>query len=303
MLNTIAISLIPLIFCIASGFLLHRYRFVCEHTWQDLDKINYHFLFPSLLFSSLAFSDIKLNELKLGIVISLGLVGAISILAYLCHKLNYINQNHIGVYIQSLTRFNTYIGLALSLAVFDTAGLAIFSLIIAFLIPILNIIAVLALSQGNLAIRQIIYNLIKNPLIIACIIALIVNTLHIPIWQGIKNFLVLLASASLPLGLLCVGAALKLVLPKEDYLNLAANAFLRLMVIPCSAYIICTLAGIGGLERQIISLFFALPTAPSAYTLTKILGGNHSLMANIISFQTIAALISLPIVLWCILAI
>ena len=43
------------------------------------------------------------------------------------------------------------------------------------------------------------------------------------------------------------------------------------------------------LETQIIVLFFALPTASSAYILTKVLGGDSRLMASIISIQTVVA--------------
>ncbi len=44
-------------------------------------------------------------------------------------------------------------------------------------------------------------------------------------------------------------------------------------------------------------LFFALPTAPPAYVLTRPLGGDGHLMAGIITLQTLLAALSLPLVL------
>ena len=70
---------------------------------------------------------------------------------------------------------------------------------------------------------------------------------------------------------------------------------------PVLAYALCTMMGVVGIELQIITLFFALPTAPTAFSLTQALGGNHPLMANIISMQTLLAMLTLPVILWLVL--
>ena len=51
------------------------------------------------------------------------------------------------------------------------------------------------------------------------------------------------------------------------------------------------------LESSVLVLFFALPTAPTAYVLTRQLGGDGHLMAGIITLQTLLAAASLPLVL------
>ena len=45
-------------------------------------------------------------------------------------------------------------------------------------------------------------------------------------------------------------------------------------------------------------LFFGLPTAPTAYVLTRQLGGDGHLMAGLITLQTLLAAASLPLVLF-----
>ena len=44
-------------------------------------------------------------------------------------------------------------------------------------------------------------------------------------------------------------------------------------------------------------LFAALPTAPSAYILARQMGGDHVMLARLLTVQTIAAAASLPLVL------
>ncbi|MDT4886925.1 hypothetical protein FQZ97_1233330 [compost metagenome] len=51
------------------------------------------------------------------------------------------------------------------------------------------------------------------------------------------------------------------------------------------------------MESSVLVLFFALPTAPTAYVLTRQLGGDSHLMAGIITLQTLLAALSLPLAL------
>ena len=51
------------------------------------------------------------------------------------------------------------------------------------------------------------------------------------------------------------------------------------------------------MQTSVMVLFFALPTAPTAYVLTRQLGGDSHLMAGIIPLQTLLAAASLPLVL------
>ncbi|MEN9434018.1 MAG: hypothetical protein RLZZ422_1607 [Pseudomonadota bacterium] len=49
---------------------------------------------------------------------------------------------------------------------------------------------------------------------------------------------------------------------------------------------------------SVVVIMAALPTASSAYILARQLGGNADLMAAIITLQTLAALLTLPLLLW-----
>lgn len=66
---------------------------------------------------------------------------------------------------------------------------------------------------------------------------------------------------------------------------------------PLLAYGVAVVLGLPAMETTILVLFFALPTAPTAYVLTRQLGGDSHLMAGIITLQTLLAAASLPLVL------
>ncbi|MOA45233.1 Membrane transport protein [compost metagenome] len=68
---------------------------------------------------------------------------------------------------------------------------------------------------------------------------------------------------------------------------------MRLLLMPLLAFAVARALGLPVLESSILILFFALPTAPTAYVLTRQLGGDSHLMAGIITLQTLLAALSL----------
>src|SRR5690606_32631565 len=130
-----------------------------------------------------------------------------------------------------------------------------------------------------------------------CAAGAAVNLAGIPLGGGGARLFDLLAVASLPLGLLCVGAALQ---PRELRAELPALlgcCGARLLAMPLLAFACARLLGLGQLETAVFTLFFALPTAPTSYVLTRQLGGDGHLMAGIITLQTLLAGASLLLVM------
>lgn len=66
---------------------------------------------------------------------------------------------------------------------------------------------------------------------------------------------------------------------------------------PILAALVAWLFGLSPLDASLIVVFFALPTAPTAYVLTTQLKGDASLMAGLVTLQTLLAAASLPLVL------
>jgi hypothetical protein len=195
-------------------------------------------------------------------------------------------------------RFNTYLGLAAVGSLFGKEGLALAALMLALMVPTVNVMSVWALTaERGVSVRGLLLPIAKNPLILACLTGALVNLSGLGLPGGTDRLLGLLAAASLPLGLLCVGAALK---PQElggEIPALGWNCAVRLLAVPLLAYGVAVVLGLPAMETTILVLFFALPTAPTAYVLTRQLGGDSHLMAGIITLQTLLAAASLPLVL------
>lgn len=208
------------------------------------------------------------------------------------------SAGRFGAIVQGNIRFNTYLGLAIVADLFGVEGLGIAALILATLVPLSNVTSVLCLTAGqNVTFRQLIFPIIKNPLIISCVIGIVINLSGIGLPFGSDQFLKLLAATSLPLGLICIGAALHLSTLKAESKMISINTVTRLLIVPIIAYSVANFLGLSSLVMMLLVIFFSIPTAPTSYILTRQLGGDSELMAGIITSQTMLAAITLPIVL------
>ncbi|MCI0917798.1 AEC family transporter [Pseudomonas stutzeri] len=296
--TALLLALWPLFALIVAGYFLRLREFPSEAFWPGAERINYFVLFPALLFSSLATAPLgnpALPRLAGAVMLGLGLawVGLL-----LLRRLRGWPAARFGAFAQGALRFNTYLGLAAVGSLFGKEGLAMAALMLALMVPTVNVMSVWALTaERGVSVRGLLLPIVKNPLILACVAGALVNLSGLGLPGGTDRLLGLLAAASLPLGLLCVGAALK---PKElggEVPALGWNSAARLLGVPLLAYGVARLIGLPGMETTILVLFFALPTAPTAYVLTRQLGGDSHLMAGIITLQTLLAAASLPLIL------
>jgi hypothetical protein len=291
-------SLWPLFALIVGGYLLRRHDFPGEAFWPAAERLNYFILFPALLFSSLATAPLDNPALpRLALAVLLGLGGGWLALLLVRRRRGW-PAARFGAFTQGILRFNTYLGLAAIGSLHGQPGLVLAALLLALMVPAVNVLSVWSLSADRaVSLSGLLLPILKNPLILACLAGMAINLLGIGLPGGSDRLLGLLAAASLPLGLLCVGAALRPQELRGEKPALAWNCTLRLLAMPLLAYAVAKALHLPALESSVLVLFFALPTAPTAYVLTRQLGGDGHLMARLNTQQTQLAALSLPLVL------
>ena len=290
----------PLFALICLGYLLFQRGFPDPGFWPAAERINYFLLFPALLVSSLADAPVRDPQvLRLGgTAVVIILIAAIAL--SLARRAIPMPAARFGPLLQGTVRFNTYLGLAILATLAGPAGIERAALYLAIAVPLVNLLSIMALTEAGKARTPLalLRTMARNPLILACLggITLALTGWGLPFGTG--RFLELLAQASLPLGLLCVGAALQPAALRRDVLMLGAIAALRLVLMPLLAALIARAFGLSGVEALVLIVFSAIPTAPTAYVLTRQLNGDGTLMAGIVTSQTIAAIATIPAVLW-----
>ena len=176
-------------------------------------------------------------------------------------------------------------------ALYGDPGLILAAISIAILIPLINVLCVLAfhwvVQRGETDSASLLRSLLRNPLILSCLIGITLNQsgIGLPVWSA--QTLELLGAAALPLGLLAVGVALDLRAIRGRGRELLGSTLVRFLLMPMLLLAALSWWPVPALNAQVLLLFAALPTASSAYILARQLGGDTVLMANITTLQTL----------------
>jgi predicted permease len=200
---------------------------------------------------------------------------------------------------QGATRWQTYVALSVSGSLFGNLGLAIASVAMIAIVPMVNVFSVAVLahyaSPEKRSAGSIVVTVAGNPLIWACAIGLALNVTHIPLpklWHEVADAL---GRSSLAIGLLVTGAGLHLEGLFRPSLAASVTVFLKLVLMPVIAVALALQFGITGSNLAVVTICSAVPTASSAYVLARQMGGDAPLLAQIITLQTILAAVTMPI--------
>ncbi|GGK84239.1 AEC family transporter [Amphritea balenae] len=299
-MSEILTALWPVFALLCVGHGIRRLGFPGDGFWEPAEKLIYFLLFPTLLIYKLSLADVSAVPLqKVAVAIGVLLLTG-TLLLILVQKLKPIaNHSFTSVY-QGGMRFNTYVGLAASAAMFGDAGLAVAAVIIALMVPSLNLLCVLIFSlytRRDAGFSSALLAVIKNPLILACVIGIFLNYSGVGLPFMLQSVAGLLSGMALPLGLLAVGAGLSLSALRSAGGAVLYSSLVKLVLFPLIMLLVCLLFIESRLVAQVLLLFSALPTASTAYVLARQLGGDAPMMAAIITAQTLLSMLTMPFVL------
>nr|CRH05480.1 Conserved protein of unknown function. Putative membrane transporter. Containing auxin efflux carrier domain [Candidatus Magnetococcus massalia] len=295
----------PIFLLVLLGALLRRIDFPGASFWPMAEKLTYFMLFPSLLISKLAvvsFEQVDVAALAITIV---GALLAVTLLLLLmapafAHLFGLSGPGFTSLY-QGAIRFNTYVALAAAVQLFGDAGSAHAAVTIAIMIPLINVLCItifaLKAAEQRPTLGQTMGQLVTNPLILGCTIGIVLNLTGIGLPYWLTPLFELLGKPALPLGLLAVGVGLKLSVLHHGLWPLLISSGAKFMLLPLSVALLGQALGLTGVGLQVVVLFMAMPTAPSAFILAKQLGGDADLMATLITGHTLLAMLLLPFVM------
>ena len=288
-----ALVLLPDFLLIALGAILRRLRSFDGTFWSGVERLVYFVLFPALLFRSLALSPSSLHDAgRLALVgVAFTLVGML--LSALAQPLFQLPRAIFASCFQCGFRFNTYVALAAASRLGGAEGIALMSVLIGILVPVVNVAAVAVLAREHGA--RIGSELARNPLVIACAAGIAWHLARLPMPALPARMLELLSSAALPLGLLAVGAGLRFESGALRWPALAWWTGVKLVALPAVALALSRAMGLSPLEQQIAVVMAAVPTATSAYILAVQMKGAGPPVAMLISIGTLLAAVTLPL--------
>ena len=285
----------PLFALICLGYGLARRAIPDAGFWPAAERINYVLLFPALLIVNLAEAPLRDPAIaRLGLATGLTILSA-SLVLWGLRRVRPSPAARFGAVLQGVVRFNTYLGLSITGSLLGAAGLARAVIYLAVAVPLVNVLSVVALSTGAPGPWRLVRPVATNPLILACAIGIALSLTGVGLPLGFDRVLGFLGQASLPLGLLCVGAALRPRALLGEIGPLALVSGLRLVAMPALGFAVAHALALGTAETAALVIFTAIPTATTAYVLTQQMGGDGRLMAGLVTAQTLLSVVTIPL--------
>ncbi|CAI2393825.1 auxin efflux carrier [Serratia quinivorans] len=246
---------VPNLLMMLLGILLRHWRLMDDRFIDGATKLVFNLALPCLLFFSIATNHPQLlGNLPLVIFGAIGTLVTFLLLEVAAVWL-VKEPRERGVFVQGGFRANTAIvGLAYAMTAYGSEGVALGSLYLTVTVILFNILSVITLTrslQGG---------------------------------QGKR-----ISRLSLPLALLCTGASLDLRAMFRSSNVAALSSSAKLFVVPVIMTLSGWLCGFHGAALGIIFLFSATPTASGSYVMTRAMGGNATLAANIIAITTVGS--------------
>jgi malonate transporter len=299
-LGTITLAVVPVALLIGLGWGLRRAAFLPDQFWPGAERLCFVVLLPALLAQGLGAADLT------GVPVA-GMVAAIAAPLLVTAAVLLALRPRLGIdgpaftsVLQGGIRFNNYIGLAASAGLFGAPGVALAAVANAAIVPTVNVMSVLAFARFGTArpsLAGTLKALATNPLILGCLAGAVWQVTDAPVPGVVSVALRSLGQASLPIGLLCVGAAFTPRAIRARPGAAVVSSAAKFLLLPALTALACAGFGVRGAPAEVAVLFAALPTASSSYIMSRQLGGDAPLMAGITTLQTLLAALTLPLTL------
>ena len=295
-------SLFPVFAILLLGHLLKRFGLTNDAFLKTSDRLIYFIFFPVLLFWKIGGANTGSGiswDLCLVGIIAIGIIYLVSAAAL---KIFRVADFKAGTFSQSCYRFNTYIGMAIVYNALGDEGVKHFGILIGFVIPFINVLAVSTLiwySGERIAFKKRIWTtlreIVTNPLIIGCLTGLLYARFinRFPVF--LDNTFSLASAVALPLALLSIGGVLTMK-SLEGNLRLAAvAAVIKLLLLPAAGYVLLVLFQVAGVPFRVGMIYFTLPASASIYVLSAQLNSDTELASAAIVLSTILSFFSLTV--------
>ncbi len=284
-------SVIPVMLLILLGMLLRRVRWISTNGADALDKLSFRLLLPLALFRSIYEADFRSAFDARLVVIALSLSLLTFALAVGLSALKEKDPPRRASLAQGIFRNNCLVfGLPMMSMIYGAEEIGMFSMILAFVIPVNNVLAVLLLSwltSRKVTVGGLLKRLITNPYVAFAIAGFLVKLSGIRLPEPGMKVISDLAAASSPLALLGLGAGLRFASFRQDRGSVLFGSFARLMLGPLLLLPLVALTGVRGAPMTAMFFLIGSPTAVASYTMAKEMGADSDLAAHLVVAQSL----------------
>lgn len=295
----------PLFIMIIVGYFLARIRLVSEDFISGANKITFNVFLPILLFYNISKSDF-IGDFNWQLVLySVGSVLAVFLLAAFLVPFFVKDRKRAPVIIQGIFRGNFILfGVPICQSIYGEQGAALAAMVAAFVIPVLNVLAVIILSgyneENQHSFKKILKSVVLNPLIIGSVLGIIVSLpglwTYFPyvVTEPVRQ----LASIATPFALIILGCSLKLRNVLKNIKALSLITLCKVVLIPIVGLSVGYLLGFRNVEYAVLIAVFGSPVAISSQIMARRENLDGDLAGECIAMTALCAIVTFFLIIY-----
>ena len=287
---------LPLLILMAVGFFCQKIGLLTDSLVKGVNQLIFNVFLPVNLCLNVMNTPYG-TELfgQAFFFVSIGLLAEFGFLFLVVPRLEK-DRKKIGVMIQGMGRSNyAFFGIPLVAMLFPGQDTSLASLLVVTTIPIYNVMSVIALcvyGEGEINLKRILLNILKNPLIIGSVTGYVLWMLHFQLPDFLRTSFNDLSKISTPLALFTLGGAIKFSSAKNHARQLLFVVPWKLLISPLIFMVIGSLIGLRGVALACAFIAFGAPTAVSSFPMAQQMGGDGELAAEIVAVSSSFCIIS-----------
>lgn len=295
-------AVLPLIICMAAGYLFRRTKLVDEGFCRKCNTFCFKTFLPLMIFMNVYNSDLESAVQPGAFLFAAAAVLVIFAAAFLIIP-RIVKKGSVdsaasrqAVLIQCIFRSNFVIfGYQVVANVYGAGQAAVASVMAAIVVPLYNVLAVITLeyfTNSKNGLRPVILGIIKNPLIIGAVAALLFKlsglTLPAPLYTGLSD----MAGMATPLALVVLGGTFHFDALRRNAGALAIGTLGKIVVAPLVMVPIAAALGFRDANLLSLVIVFASPAAVNSYTMAAAYGHDPELAGQLVVVTSVLSMVS-----------
>lgn len=290
----------PVFLLIFIGVFLKKIKIIDDNFVKLSSKLVFNVALPVFIFFNVSVFNLETSFDYKQIIFVIGCTISAYFLGWISAKILSLCSFQKGVFIQGAFRGNfAIVGLAIISAYFSDEIMGKSSVLLAVIVPLYNILSLIALLSNNkkdkITLFSLLKEILKNPLIISIAVAIPFSMNKIEIPKPIQETGNYIADLTLPLALLSIGGTLNFSQIKKVSGAAVSASILKTMIFPFIFTYLSYILGYRNEELGMLFILFSAPTAIVSFIMANALGGDEKLAGNIIMMTTLLSVITMPL--------
>jgi predicted permease len=296
---------LPVFSVIALGWLLRRCGLIDAHFIKQTNRLVYYVCLPLLLFYKIGTADFFSNFNGRLVCASIAALAVTFLATYYFTVLSDYPQKVRGVFSQGSFRGNiAYVGLAITLNAYGETGLTRAGILMGFLVPFLNLFAILALLWPHRRDGEVsgagfwLSQLALNPLTLASFLGIFWSFLALPVPLVLERSLNIATGMTLPLALMAIGGSFSVERLRGDLSKAFLASMVKVVWMPVLTALLLIALGVRGMDLGLGVLIAGTPAATANYIMADQLKGDAELARTIVMLSTLLSAVTYTIALF-----